>query len=247
MNDWNTGNGRRTRRARPRLQGYATLCLASALTCAGTMACSDEEDSVDIRTLNPADEGSGGTRAGDGDTSAGGGDTSAGGTSSDAEVAATRALVNAALQLDDDEIVLVADAINAGKVAQASAVLPRLSNEDVRAFAERMIDEHSAAREELSLLAEQQGLEPDDSDLSDSLERDNATTIARLERTPDESLDVEYIETQERAHGVARMIGGAMIAAADNDALRNQVTTLSGDIEAHRAEAARIAHRLASE
>lgn len=191
--------------------------------------------------------GSTSTGAGAATSTGAGGSVSAGanGTSgTDMGAAAATALVNSAQQLEDDEIVFVADTINLGEVEQANAALPRLSNDDVRAYAERMIEEHTTASEELTQLAQQEGIEPDDSDLSDTLQQQSQAVVQRLEQASDETIDAEYINSQVSVHEMALLVARALIAAADNEALRAQLATLSGHIEEHRAEAAEIAQSI---
>lgn len=55
----------------------------------------------------------------------------------------------AVLALEDGQILYVADTLNAGEVDQARAALPKLTNADVRSFANDMITEHGTARDQL--------------------------------------------------------------------------------------------------
>ncbi len=237
MNDSNTDNMRATSDEpwSARSRHYAAVCLAAVVACTGALACSDEDDDqVDIAALNPSNDGEPGAT-----TSPGGG--------SDRGAAAAAALASAAQQLDDAQIVYVADTLNAGKVEQANTALPRLNNEDVRTFAQRMADEHSAARDQLSQLAAQQGLAPGASGLADTLHLQNETAVKRLARTRNLSVDLEYIRSQVAAQQLALVVVDALSAAADSEALRAQLTTLSGQVAEHRATAVELAESLHDE
>jgi putative membrane protein len=135
--------------------------------------------------------------------------------------------------LSDDEMVLVVDTINAGEVEQAQAALPRLSNQEVRAFAQEMIDEHTAARAQLDQLAVEENLTLAASDVAQSLRDEGAAIVAELLATEESAIDAQYVNSQVLAHSQALQVLAGLIAGADNDALRAQLTELRGNVSAH--------------
>jgi putative membrane protein len=135
--------------------------------------------------------------------------------------------------LSDDEMVLVVDTINAGEVEQAQAALPRLSNQEVRAFAQEMIDEHTTARAQLDQLAVEQNLTPAAGDVTQSLGDEGAAIVAELLAAEGSAIDAQYVNSQVLAHSQALQVLTGLIAGADNDALRAQLTQLRGNVAAH--------------
>jgi putative membrane protein len=142
--------------------------------------------------------------------------------------------------LSDGQIVFVADTLNAGEVDQARAALPQLTDEATRAFAQRMIDEHGLARDDLLELAEAEGIPPEPSDVATALREQSETVVAQLVATDEDTADALYVETQITAHLEASALLDALIGAADAQALQMQLATLHTTVQEHLAEASAL-------
>ncbi|HYP88214.1 MAG TPA: DUF4142 domain-containing protein, partial [Polyangiaceae bacterium] len=62
--------------------------------------------------------------------------------------------------LNDAQILLVLDTLNQGEVDEAYAALPRLADPDVLDFAQLMVTDHSAARQQVAATADTLNLNP---------------------------------------------------------------------------------------
>jgi predicted outer membrane protein len=138
-----------------------------------------------------------------------------------------------AQQLDDGQILFVADTLHAGEVDQARAVLPRLQTEGARGFAREMIDEHEPARDSLLQLAEDEGIAPRLSTAALSLRAESERQVMMLLETSDAELDAVYVDSQVVAHGAALDLIDRLIDSADTPALEQQLAAMHSAIEAH--------------
>lgn len=139
-------------------------------------------------------------------------------------------------ELDDDQLLLVADRLNSGEVEQARAALPKLDDPGARDFAEQMLVEHQAARDSLLQLSDAEDIFATPSRASLRLSREAAAAVFRL-LVADAPVDVLYIDEQVAAHAKALRIFDELIDAADQGALRDLFVAQRGAVTEHRARA----------
>jgi len=151
--------------------------------------------------------------------------------------ATSSADAGAALALDDGQILFIVDTLNAGEVNEARAALPRLSDSDIRSFAQAMIDEHGAARDQLLRFSEAQMILPEVSDLASELQDKSETIVTQLLATSANEIDGVYVQSQQDAHTEALSLLDQLLMAADSEALRTQLTELRGSVQAHLNQA----------
>jgi hypothetical protein len=144
----------------------------------------------------------------------------------DAGAAADAAPASAAAALSDAQILLAADNLLAGTIAQAQAALPRLADTDAVGFAEQLVDDDAAARNTLALIGDAIGASPAGSDLADSITAESDAIAAAFAEPDAGALDALYIESTVTAHTAALSLVGELAAAADAPALRAQLVVL---------------------
>jgi putative membrane protein len=142
--------------------------------------------------------------------------------------------------LDDGQIVTVVEVLNASEVEQAQAVLPRLQNDAVRAFAQIMIEEHQTARNDLATLAGQQQIALANSDVADQLRLESQQTQGELAGTDAAALDAAYLGAQVTAHQEAEALLGDLSAAADSPELAAQLGELRLNVQGHLQSASAL-------
>jgi putative membrane protein len=135
--------------------------------------------------------------------------------------------------LSDAQILLVLDTLNQGEVEEAYAVLPRLADADVKAFAQDMVTDHGAARQSVSATAEVLGEAPTPSETQSSLKSEAEANVAALRATPTNSLDAMYIELQVSAHAEALTLLDELTAAADAEELTTLLAMLKTAVQQH--------------
>jgi putative membrane protein len=179
--------------------------------------------------------GAAGAAGSGGATAAAGGAAGATGgvNASDAGVDAGGAAAAAAADLEDGQILFVADTINGGEVDQARAVLPSLDDDDARTFAQQMIDEHEPARDRLLTLAETEDLSPQGSAVATQLRDQSEATIAQLLTLSGDELERAYLDAQVTMHQQALQLMDAMIAGVDSAPLTAELTQQRASVAAH--------------
>ncbi|MGE0859463.1 MAG: DUF4142 domain-containing protein [Gammaproteobacteria bacterium] len=103
----------------------------------------------------------------------------------------------AADKLDDDDVEFIEHAAVGGmlEVELGRLAAKRAANADVRAFAQRMVEEHGKANAELTKLARDKGVT-----LPTELKQDARDMRAKLDATKPEDFDEEYMEMMVDDH-----------------------------------------------
>ena len=111
--------------------------------------------------------------------------------------------------------------------------LPRLEDEDIRNFAQLMIDEHQAAGASIGALAAQEQLVSQSSAVSELLERKSLDAVARIGSAEEGDVDRAYIDAQVIAHTEADGLLENLIEGADSEALEAQLVQLRSSVQGH--------------
>jgi len=139
----------------------------------------------------------------------------------------------APLALDDNQILYAADTLNAGEVDEARAALPKLSEGDVQDFAQDMINEHGAARDGLTRIAQEQSIAPAGSDLASELQAKSRSAVESLLGAAAPGIDALYVDLELSGHVAAASLLDELIAAADSEPLQAELTDLRASVQTH--------------
>ena len=233
----------------------AGVCFIGALMGLAS-ACSDDDDDDTSTSVNSANGGSGGNPsaaassggntggtgastgtvaapAGGGAAGSGGAVTGSAGPASSSDAGVPSGDAGPASALEDAQVLYAADTLNAGEVEEARAVLPKLMNDDVREFAQQMLDEHGAARDRLLQLAGDQTISPSDSDLADELRSKSQSNIESLLGADRSTSDALYIQLQVSEHVDALELLDQLASAADSEPLRQELIAERASVETH--------------
>ena len=85
--------------------------------------------------------------------------------------------------------------VDAGKQAES-----RTANHDVRAFAERMVADHTGVNQQAVALVQKLHVTPEDNDTSKTLRQDGAATLARLGKLSGRDFDKAYVDNEVKYH-----------------------------------------------
>ena len=150
----------------------------------------------------------------------------------------TQAAAEEAVPLSDPEIVAVLSTLNRGEVTQAEMALQRSGNEEVRDVAQRILDEHMTMQERLEEMASRTGLEPQENELSRSLDRQANKMTEQLAATTGREFDQAYLQGQTELHQLALdTVKTRLLPDAENPQLREMLQRAAPRLEAHRDEA----------
>ncbi|HEU4582602.1 MAG TPA: DUF4142 domain-containing protein [Polyangiaceae bacterium] len=136
-------------------------------------------------------------------------------------------------ELEDGQLLYAADTLNAGEVEEARAAVPKLSDGDVREFAQQMIDEHGAARDRLLQLAQDLTIYPADSDLAGELRAKSQGNVDSLLGSVAPSSNALYIQLQVSEHVDALALIDQLASAADAEPLRQELLAQRASVQAH--------------
>jgi putative membrane protein len=141
----------------------------------------------------------------------------------DAQIAA---IVVAANQVD----------IDAGKLATKQA-----SDPEVKAFAERMVTDHSAANQQATALVSKLKVKPEENELSKKLKADGAKTLDKLRTLKGDKFDQAYIDHEVTYHqAVLDTIDKTLLPNAQNAELKALITKVRPVIQTHLEHAQQL-------
>lgn len=138
----------------------------------------------------------------------------------------------------------IAAAVNEGEVLEVSAAVPRLQNEKVRAFAERVARDHIIASSKLVAVLQQRNIEPRESQISVILRVEATTAYVELSTMPVAELDRKFIEKQIFGHAMARSLIGLLAIEVKDVKLRELLMEELRTIDAHLMDAIRLSKEL---
>jgi putative membrane protein len=145
---------------------------------------------------------------------------------------------DAAARLTDTEVAGVMLEANTGEVGAGQVAATRAAAMPVQDFAQRMINEHSAANRSLSMLLDQQSITPADSPVRRMLGATAHDAVDMLWATPAGSFDRVYMQSQVDMHTmVLTLVDTVLLPSVTNAALRGAVMEMRATVVMHLADA----------
>lgn len=141
------------------------------------------------------------------------------------------------LGLSDAQVLLVLDTLNQGEVEVAYAAFPRLADVDVQAFAQQMITDHSAARQEVLGVASTLAITPLPSGVQMMLKAKAEAKVAMFHMSGGATLDEPYVDSQVADHAAALTLLTELADEAEAAELDELIAALQLDVQAHHEEA----------
>jgi putative membrane protein len=130
--------------------------------------------------------------------------------------------------------------INAGKQAES-----KTSNKDVRAFAERMVADHTGVNQQAVALVKKLNVTPEANDTSKTLTQDGAATLARLKGMSGKAFDKAYVDNEVSYHQtVLAALDKTLIPSASNSELKGLLVKVRPAFVAHLEHARHIQAQL---
>jgi putative membrane protein len=136
-------------------------------------------------------------------------------------------------RLSDAEILGIARTLNLGEVQHSTAVRDRLVASNVRAFADRMIEEHGAAVRKVDEVAGAAGLTPVEGERSNDLAQEVSDKFDGLRDEDGEDLDEAYLDDQKGMHEKALDTIDELRTATSNAQVGNLLDELRGHVVHH--------------
>ena len=119
--------------------------------------------------------------------------------------------------------------IDAGEVAKS-----RSTNADVKAFAERMVTDHTGVNKSATELVTKLGVTPEDNPTSRSLKASGENNVAKLKTLKGAAFDKAYIDNEVAYHAqVLEAVDKTLIPGAKNEALKALLVRVRPAFVAH--------------
>jgi putative membrane protein len=145
-------------------------------------------------------------------------------------------ILAAAASLSDPQIANIALTAHKIDVERGQYALKHTKNDEVKQFAEQMVNDHQAGIKEAVALATRLGVKPEPSAVSKSLQDGAKKAHARLKKEKGAKFDKDYIDTEVAYHqAVIDAVKNTLVPGAQNadlkTLLQNAVPTLEGHLQ----------------
>jgi len=146
-----------------------------------------------------------------------------------------------AQDLSDPQVAHVAVTANTIDAELAKLALQRAQSDEVKAFAQTMLDDHTGVNRQAAALATKLKVTPATNDVSTSLQKGAADARAKLEKLRGSAFDRAYMTREVEYHkAVLDAIDNLLIPTTQNGELRELLKTVRPAIAAHLQRAQRI-------
>lgn len=133
----------------------------------------------------------------------------------------------ASTNLDREFIRMAAEGNNA-EIQMSQLALQKAQSEQVRQYAQQMIDQHTTANQQLEPLAAERGI-----DLSTEASSFDTAVLEQLSQVPDAEFDRAYMNAQVNAHLKSAAVFRTGAQQVKDTALQNYAITLLPSIQQH--------------
>ena len=140
----------------------------------------------------------------------------------------------AAASMNDPQIATVALTAHQIDVDRGKLALKHTKNDEVKQFAEQMVNDHAAGIKEAMALAKRLGVKPTESDTTKSLKADADKVTKRLKKEKGTAFDKDYIDTEVGYHqAVISAVRDTLVPGAQNAELKTLLQTAIPTLEGH--------------
>jgi putative membrane protein len=147
--------------------------------------------------------------------------------------------------LTDPQIATVALTANQIDIDRGKLAMKKTKNPEVKQFAEQMVNDHTANKNEVLALAKKLGVKPTESAVTKSLKKDAAASMKQLKKLSGAAFDKEYIDTEVKYHeAVINAIKTVLIPGAKNEEVKAALTNAVPTFEGHLAHAKNVQAQL---
>jgi putative membrane protein len=151
----------------------------------------------------------------------------------------------AAASMNDPQIATVALTAHQIDVDRGKLALKHTKNDEVKQFAEQMVNDHAAGIKEAMALAKRLGVKPTESDTTKSLKADADKVTKRLKKEKGTAFDKDYIDTEVGYHqAVISAVRDTLVPGAQNAELKTLLQTAIPTLEGHLQHAKMVQQQL---
>lgn len=137
-----------------------------------------------------------------------------------------------ARELTDPQIMKVLTVTNEGEITMAKFAKDKTKNPEVKKFAEHMMKDHEANKDETMKLAKKLKVSPEDNILSNTIKKDGELSMDMVKKQKD--FDKAYINDQVSAHEtVLENIDKKLLPNAENAELKAHLEKTKKAVQTH--------------
>jgi putative membrane protein len=130
--------------------------------------------------------------------------------------------------------------VDAGKLAKS-----KTTNKELRAFADRMVTDHTGVNKQAVALVQKLHVTPEENDTSKTLKQDGASTLARLKGLSGKAFDKAYVDNEVSYHEtVIDALDKTLIPSASNSELKGLLVKVRPAFVEHLEHARHIQAQL---
>jgi putative membrane protein len=130
--------------------------------------------------------------------------------------------------------------VDAGKLAKS-----KTTSKEVRAFADRMVTDHTGVNKQAVALVQKLHVTPEENDTSKTLKQDGASTLARLKGLSGKAFDKAYVDNEVSYHEtVIDALDKTLIPSASNSELKGLLVKVRPAFVEHLEHARHIQAQL---
>lgn len=143
--------------------------------------------------------------------------------------------------MGNGDIADITMAVNRGEIEEGRLATTRATSPDVRAFAERMVTEHTRVEAEMTATLQRSGITPRENERSRALREGTQTNLRVLGQRSGADFDREYMRVQVQEHRwLLSALDDSFIPGAQDERLRRQLQEIRGHVANHLRDAERI-------
>lgn len=147
--------------------------------------------------------------------------------------------------LTDKQIAQVIITIDEGEIEAAQIAKTQAQSEEVKRFADMMIQQHSANRAEVAKITRKDSIALGGSDLSDGVRKDITTNDQDLKHAPQLTFDKAYLAVQVDAHQKAlAILRDSLLPSVQNPDLRAFLQRTQAAVNDHLDRAKNLQSRI---
>ena len=150
--------------------------------------------------------------------------------------------MSSGMRMSDADIAGIVTNANQGEIDQAQAAVSKASSDDVRAFAQMMINDHTNALNQARTLFSNRNITANTSnDVAGNLASNSQQTISALNTYTGSAFDRQYIQSQIDVHSwLLNSLDNTLIPSAGNRQLRDFLQTQRTAVAMHLDRARQI-------
>jgi putative membrane protein len=150
-------------------------------------------------------------------------------------------------ELNDPQIATVAIVANQIDIDRGNMALKKTKNAEVKQFAEQMVHDHTANKNEVLALAKKLGVKPQESSVTKSLKDGAKETQKKLKGLKGAAFDKAYIDAEVAYHeAVINAVKTVLIPGAKNAEVKQALENAGPTFEGHLQHAKNVQAQLST-